>query len=128
LTPNDYVAATGGFEYTFTGIFGGRMDLGLVAEYLFDDRKEFALTEFENDVAGALRLAVNDAASSEVLFGLVQDVDTSALLLFLEASRRLGDQWTLEAEIRLFMDQPPSDFLFDLRDDDLVQLALQYHF
>ena len=59
---------------------------------------------------------------------LVQDVDTTARFLFLEASRRLGDSWTLEAEIRIFMDQPPSDFLFDLRDDDLLQLALQYHF
>jgi hypothetical protein len=40
LTRNDYVAATGGFEYTFTGIFGSQMDLGIVAEYLFDDRKD----------------------------------------------------------------------------------------
>ena len=128
LTPNDYVAATGGFEYTFTGIFGGRMDLGLVAEYLFDERKEFALTAFENDVAGALRLAVNDAASSELLLGWVQDIDTDARFLFLEASRRLGDQWTLEVELKIFLDQPPTDFLFDLRDDDLLQLVLQYHF
>ncbi len=128
LTRNDYVAATGGFEYTFTGILGTRMDLGVVAEYLFDDRKDLALTPFENDVAGALRLAVNDAASSELLFGWVQDVDTDARFIFLEASRRLGDQWTLEIELRIFLDQPPTDFLFDLRDDDLVQLALQYHF
>ncbi len=128
LTPNDYVAATGGFEYTFTGILGGRMDLGVVAEYLYDDRQEFALTAFENDVAGALRLAVNDAASSEVLVGLIQDVNTSARFIFLEASRRLGDQWTLEIELRIFLDQPPTDFLFDLRDDDLLQLVLQYHF
>jgi len=128
LTPNDYIAATGGFEYTFTGIFESRMDLGIVAEYLFDDRKDFALTPFENDVAGALRLAVNDAASSEMLFGWVQDIDTDARFLFLEASRRLGDQWTLNLEVRMFLDQPPTDFLFALRDDDLLQLVLQYYF
>jgi len=128
LTRNNYVAATGGLEYTFTGIFGSQMDLGIVAEYLFDDRKDFALTPFENDVAGALRLAVNDAASSELLFGWVQDIDTDARFLFLEASRRLGDDWTLALEIRTFLDQPPADFLYALRDDDLVQLVLQYHF
>jgi len=128
LMRNDYVAATGGFEYTFTGIFGTRMDLGIVAEYLFDDRKDFALTPFENDVAGALRLAVNDAASSELLFGWVQDIDTDARFLFLEASRRLGDQWTLELELRTFLDQPSTAFLFALRDDDLLQMVLQYHF
>ena len=128
LTHNDYVAATGGLEYTFTGVFGSRMDLGIVGEYLFDDRKDFALTPFENDVAGALRLAVNDAASSELLFGWVQDVDTDARFIFLEASRRLGDQWTLELEVRTFLDQPPSAFLFALRDDDLLQVTLQYYF
>ena len=128
LTRNDYAAATGGFEYTFTGIFETQMDLGVVAEYLFDARRDFALTPFENDLAGALRLAVNDAASTEFLFGWVQDIDTSARFLFLEASRRLADQWTLELEIRTFLDQPPTAFLFALRDDDLLQLVLQYHF
>ncbi len=86
------------------------------------------MTPFENDVAGALRLAVNDAASTELLFGWVQDIDTNARFLFLEASRRIGDDWTLELEIRTFLDQPPTDFLFALRDDDLLQLVLQYHF
>ncbi len=128
LTRNDYVAATGGFEYTFTGIFDSQMDLGIVGEYLFDERKDFALTPFENDVAGALRLAVNDAASTEVLFGWIQDIDTDARWLFLEASRRLGEQWTLEIEMRAFLDQPPAAFLFALRDDDLLQGVLQYHF
>ncbi len=128
LVSDDYVAATGGFEYTFNGIFETRMDLGVVAEYLYDERRDFALTPFENDVAGALRLAVNDAASTELLFGWVQDIDTNARFLFLEASRRIGDDWTLELEIRTFLDQPPTDFLFALRDDDLFQWVLQYHF
>ena len=128
LIRNDYVAATGGFEYTFTGILGSRMDLGVVAEYLFDDRKDFALTPFENDVAGALRLAVNDAASSELLFGWVQDIDTDARFIFLEASRRLGDDWTLEVEVRTFLDQPPTAFLAAFSDDDLLELSLRYNF
>jgi hypothetical protein len=128
LAANNYVAATGGFEYTFTGIFETQMDLGVVGEYLFDERKDFALTPFENDIAAALRLSVNDAASSELLFGWVQDIDTDSRFIFMEASRRLGDQWTLELELRTFLDQPPSAFLFALRDDDLVQLVLQYYF
>jgi len=128
LERNDYAAATGGFEYTFNGIFDTQMDLGLVLEYLYDERKDFALTPFENDVAGALRLAVNDAASTEMLFGWVQDIDTDAQFIFLEASRRLGDQWTLEVEVRTFMNQPSTAFLYALRDDDLLQCVLQYHF
>lgn len=128
LTRNDYVAATGGFEYTLTGIFGTQMDLGVIVEYLFDDRKDLALTPFENDVAGALRFAVNDPASSELLFGWVQDIDTDARFLFLEASRRIGEQWTLDLEYRAFLDQPASTFLFALRDDDYLQIGIKYHF
>ena len=127
-TPNDYFAATGGFEYTFTGIFDSRMDLGVIVEYLFDDRRDFALTPFENDVTAGLRLAVNDAASTEFLCGWVQDVDTEERFVFVEASRRFGDRWTLDLELRTFLNQPPSAFLFALRDDDLLQATLNYHF
>jgi len=125
---NDYAAFTGGFEYTFTGILDSRMDLGVISEYLFDERKDFALTPFENDVSFGLRLAVNDAASSEVLFGMIQDIDTDGRLLFVEASRRFGDHWTLDLELRTFMNQAPSDFLFAFRDDDLLQVTLNYYF
>ena len=77
---------TGGFEYTLVGIADTQWDLGLISEYLFDDRKDFALTPFENDVAGALRLAVNDAQSTELLFGWVQDIDTDSRFIFMEIS------------------------------------------
>ena len=127
-TPNDYFAATGGFEYTFTGIFDSRMDLGVIVEYLFDDRRDFALTPFENDVTVGMRLAVNDAASTEFLFGWVQDVESDERFVFVEASRRFGDHWTVDLELRTFLNQPPSAFLFALRDDDLLQATLNYHF
>jgi len=104
------------------------MDLGFVGEWLYDDREDDADTAFENDIAGGLRLTVNDAASSEALLGWVQDVDTSARLLFLEASRRFGNNWLLNIEMRLSLDQPASDFLFEQRKDDLFQTELFYYF
>ncbi|NIR56872.1 MAG: hypothetical protein GWM98_23465 [Nitrospinaceae bacterium] len=128
LAANDYVAATGGFEYTLTGVFGSQMDLGIIGEYLFDDRKDDALTPFANDLGFGLRLAANDPASTEFLIGGLQDVDSNARFVFIEAGRRLGDHWKLILESRIFMDQEPTDFLFGLRDDDLVQLELKYYF
>ncbi len=125
---NNYFAGTGGFEYTFTGIFGTRMDLGIIGEYLYDDRQSFAITPFQNDVALGFRLALNDAASSEILFGWVQDVNSDTRFIFVEASRRFGDHVTVDLEVRTFLSQPPTDFLFALRDDDLVQLTLNYFF
>ena len=124
----DYFAWAGGFEYTSVGVLESNMDLGFVGEWLYDDREDDADTAFENDIAGGLRLSVNDAASSEALLGWVQDVDTSARLLFLEASRRFGNNWLLNIEMRLSLDQPDSDFLFDQRKDDLFQTELFYYF
>jgi hypothetical protein len=104
------------------------MDLGFVGEWLYDDRKDDATTAFENDIAGGLRLTVNDAASSKALLGWVQDVDTNARLFFLEASRRFWSNWLLNLEVRLSLDQPDSDFLFPQRKDDLFQTVLIYYF
>lgn len=47
-------AFTGGFEYTLVGLAGSRTDLGLVAEYLFDDRGPNG-SSFQNDVVSTLR-------------------------------------------------------------------------
>ena len=124
----NYFAWAGGFEYTLVGLLESNMDLGFVGEWLYDDREDIATTAFENDIAGGLRLTVNDAASSEALLGWIQDVDTSARLFFLEASRRYGSNWLLNLEMRLSLDQPDSDFLFAQRKDDLFQVELFYYF
>ncbi len=124
----NYFAWAGGFEYTLVGLLESNMDLGFVGEWLYDDREDIATTAFENDIAGGLRLTVNDAASSEALLGWIQDVDTSGRLFFLEASRRYGSNWILSLEMRLSLDQPDSDFLFAQRKDDLFQVELFYYF
>ncbi|MFQ5571746.1 MAG: outer membrane protein [Rhodothermales bacterium] len=123
-----YVASVAGFEYTFFGLGGSKMDLGVLAEHLFDDRSDRALTPFENDVFFGLRLAANDVAGTQVLAGLIQDLDTPARNFFLEASRRLTDSWTVDVEARFFTAARPDDLLFDLRRDDLIQLEFTYHF
>jgi hypothetical protein len=125
---DDYFAWTGGFEYTFTRAFESAMDIGVVLEGMYDGRGNDATNSFESDIAFALRLALNDAASTETLFGLVQDVGTDSRSLFLEANRRFGDNWKLSLEFRAFLSQPESDLLFGLRDDELLQIELFYYF
>ena len=46
----------------------------------------------------------------------------------IEASRRFGDQWKLNVELRALMDQPAADFLFNQRDDDVLQMEMRYYF
>lgn len=124
----DYIAWTGGFEYTFTRLWGSQMDLGVIGEWMYDNRGDDATTAFENDLGGALRLALNDPASTEALFGWVQDLDTQARFLFLEASRRFGNHLLLTTEFRAFLNQPAEDFLFEQRDDEILQIELAYYF
>jgi hypothetical protein len=125
---DDYFAWTGGFEYTFTRAFESAMDIGVVLEGMYDGRGNDATTPFENDIGLGLRIALNDAASTEALFGLVQDVGTDARSLFLEANQRFGDNWKLSLELRAFLSQPESDLLFGQHDDDLLQVELFYYF
>jgi hypothetical protein len=125
---DDFIAAVGGFEYTFYGLFDSAMDLGVLAEYLYDDRSGAPGTPFDDDLFTGLRLTLNDAQSTETLVGCVSDLDTSARFCSAEASRRFGDSWVLSLEARVFMDVPRADPLFNLRRDDYLQLELAYHF
>jgi hypothetical protein len=124
----DFFASTGGFEYTFVGIADTSMDLDVIGELAYDDRGAEATTPFENDAMFALRLAVNDASSSEVLMGFIQDLDSSSRSFSIEGSRRFGDRWLLSIESRVFLDQSEGDVLYSIRDDDYFQLKLAYYF
>ncbi len=123
-----FFAGTGGFEYTITRILGTPMDLGVIGEYAYDDRGDESTAFLENDAMAGLRLAVNDAAGTEFLFGMAQDVGDSARGFSLEASRRFGNNWKLSLESRTFCDQPHDDPFSGLRDDDFLQMVIAYYF
>jgi len=124
-----YWAATGGFEYTFIGIADSLMDLGIITEYVYDDRGEEAATSFENDLVLGLRLAVNDAAGTEFLAGLSFDLDNRGSVLQLEASRRLGSNTKIVLEGWGFFNTDPADYeLYSIRDDAFLRLQLFYYF
>jgi hypothetical protein len=123
-----YHAATAGFEYTLVGLFGTAADLGLLAEYLYDERDERAPVPFQDDVFAGLRMVLNDTQSTELLFGVITNRDSDARFFNLEASRRLGQYWKFALEARAFAGTPPADPLFSLRRDDYVQIELLRYF
>jgi len=124
----DFFSAVGGLEYTLVGIGHSKVDIGLIAEWAYDDRNSDSTTPFDNDVMFGLRVAVNDVASTELLAGLLLDADSAARTFTLEASRRLGTSWTATLETYVFANQTAEDILYDLRDDDYVSLTLAYYF
>ncbi len=123
-----YWAFAGGFEYTIPQVLGTNADLGLLSEYLFDDRGDAATTPFEGDVTFGGRLAFNDVQSSELLAFVVADVEGDGNLLSVEGSRRFGSDWIVTLETRVFFGAAPEDFLYGLRQDDYVGLALRRYF
>ncbi len=123
-----HLALTGGFEYTYVGIFESAMDLGVIAEYLYDDRKDNTPTPFEDDLMVGLRWVFNDVQSTEVLFGVIYDMDGSATSRSIEASRRIGSSWKAEFEYRGVSGVEASDPLYAFRRDDYWQLKLGYYY
>jgi hypothetical protein len=123
-----HVQATSGVEYTFYGIFDSPSDVGVVAEYAWDDRGANNQNAFANDVFVALRWTPNDVASTAVLAGTTIDLDTQALGLSFEAERRFGADLFVSLEARLFENVPRQDPLFSVSDDSFVQLRIARHF
>jgi hypothetical protein len=125
----DFVAATAGFEYTQVGIFASNWDLGWIAEYQYDSRDELAPVPGQHDLFIGGRFVANDAAGSEILLGLVQDLDNSASQSGkLEASMRLSNSLRLRLDAWFFRSELPLAPLYFIRRDDYLQLSLDYYF
>ena len=120
-------ASVAGFEYTFFGAFASSADVGVLAEHLYDSRGDDVPHAFDDDMFIGLRLALNDVQSTEVLAGIIHDRHSDAKQFSFEANRRLGEQWTLEVEARVFADIGPGDQNYSMRDDDYVQISIARH-
>lgn len=123
-----FTALTGGFEYTFYGVFESDIDVGLIAEYLFDDRNDELATPFEDDVLVGTRITWNDEQSTELLVGMIQDMSSSDNSWNIEASRRIGDRWKASIEGRFFSSNNTDSAIYSIRDDDYLLLELARYF
>ena len=125
----DFSAATAGVEYTFTGLFNSIYDLGVLAEYSWDERDERATSLFQNDLFLGARLALNDMSSSEVLFGITHDFDDSdSRAIFVEGATRIAPAMTANIEVRYFDSENPRDLLFGFRESSFIQIGFEYFF
>ncbi len=125
---NQFFATVGGFEYTFGNIKGTGLDVGVLTEYHYDERGKAATSPFDDDVFLGGRLAFNDVQSTDFLAGAVIDRDTGSAFLNIEASRRFGDRYKIEAELRSFLNASPQDPLFVLRKDHYLQFEISRYF
>lgn len=86
------------------------------------------VSPFQDDVFIGTRISFNDVAGTEILAGVIADLETDALLGSIEASRRLGAGWKLSAEVRTFPDIPVTAPIYSTSQDSLIQLELTRYF
>lgn len=122
------VAAIAGFEYTAFNILSGSSDLGVLMEYLWDERGRNSDNPFEDDLFAGLRWTANDVADSTILAGAIFDLDSKTKFVNLEMSRRFGSHWKLSVDARLLFSAPVSDPLYPFSDDDFIQVKVQRYF
>ena len=126
---DSFLAAVGGFEYTFYGVRDSAADIGVLLEYNYDGRNpEAPPTAFDNDVFVGTRLALNDASDTSVLAGFAVDIDTQEMFFNVEAERRFGDNLSAELRMRAFSGSNPGEALFAFERDDYLQLRLSWYY
>ncbi len=124
----DFTAFVAGGEYTIYSVFDTDIDLGLLAELNRDSRRMRATNIFQNDVFFALRLAFNDFASTDLLVGILEDVDTRSRSFNAQFNRRLSDSLTLNFEATFFHNIAMDDATYATRRDNFVNIGLTYSF
>lgn len=124
----DFQSTAGGFEYTFASVRGSAWDVGALAEVLWDSRGEDSPSPFQKDLFLGTRLAANDVASTELLAGVIVDLERDGLFGNLEASRRIGAAGKLTVELRLFGRTATADPLAVFGQDDYAQVEYVHYF
>ena len=125
---DDHSAVVSGFEYSFYDIKESGADLGIVAEWMYDERGEDSTEAFQNDVLIGLRLALNDEQSLEGLLGVITDLDEGGQLITLEASRRFGSNLKGSLQMTVFEDVENDTAFSGFDDEDNLQVELSYFF
>jgi len=125
----DYSATTGGVEYTFYGPFETVWDWGVLAEHQYDSREDAAVALGQNDIFLGSRIAFNDIASSEILAGISQDLDSSGTQSFvMEIATRITEGVKLNVDIFLPMSDDDENVSYQFKRDDYVQISLNYYY
>ncbi len=118
-----------GVEYALVGVRGTPIDVTIAAEYVNDQRRPRAVPGFlEHDWAVGMRVALNDARSTEGKFGLIFDRDRSSQAWALELGSRIADDWKLSAQARRFVNVSRQDPLWVIHGDSYVDVSLTRYF
>lgn len=129
LSTSHWQAAVAGFEYTSVGVLDSVYDVGWLMEYQYDSRGAQSFQPGQRDLFVGARVAWNDEAGTELLLGVVQDLqDGSSRSGMLEASTRWNNNIRLRLDGWFFHTTAADQPTWWLRRDDFIQLGIDYYF
>lgn len=128
--PKPYCAHVSGFEYTLFSVFQSNHDIGLLAEYVFDNRNADAPpTSFDREIFLGVRWVANDAEDTDLLAGTLIDARTGSKSYSAEFKTRLTDHLKLKLRGQIFQEVSPTErILYSARKDDNIIFHLAYYF
>lgn len=125
----DFFALAAGLEYTFSNIDGNGLDIGVLGEYLYDERDELALSGLQNDVFFGSRIAFNDTQDTSILIGGIADLESSSKIFSIEASRRISSSWKVELEARIFSTIDSNELILsNFQEDSFLRFSISKFF
>ena len=124
----DFAAFVFGTEYSFYSVFGTAIDVGVLTEWNYDDRRSRSTNRFQNDLFFGTRIGFNDVQNAELIGGVLTDLDHSSHFVYVEFNRRLLDRWTVHLDAVVLLNVGEEDFLYASRRDSYVELGLSYSF
>lgn len=149
LDSGDFYESVMGLEKTYYDFNNWGFDLGLLFEYLWNDRTNVSVTNrslidqlkikshtikgesispYSNDLFFGIRLSSNDADSTSLLTGIIFDPKYNEYTFSLEASRRVGNSLTLNSTLYSISNASDKSHLYSSQNDDFLELKVQWHF
>ena len=124
-----FEAMVAGLEYTIYQIADTGSDLGLIAEYNYDNRGANApLTIFQKDAFVGGRWVANDSEDTSAILGMLIDLDDGTRSFQGEFKRRLGNGLSLNLQFRALGYSNPANAQHNFRRDDFLAVSLKHFF
>jgi hypothetical protein len=125
LMSERHLSVAGGLEYTYYGLNNSSQDLGIIVEYLFDDRNDHP---FNNEGSIGLRWTRNDINSSALLAGSIIDLDGNSNQFFIEYEQRLKNDFKIFLEAIISGSIDSSDYNYAFKDDTNFKVKIAKYF
>lgn len=124
----NYHAVILGTEHSVYNLFNSAASLTMLAEWLYDGRGSRSTDVWTNDLFLSGFISFNDVAGTELVAGLLADLEYDYRALNLEFKRRLSDSWTMRFESIVNLNSDPADVTYDGRRDSFLGVDFTFGF